>query len=214
MQQKLIDLMCKFELAYKLTNGDYMAPQLLPGDYRHDIPWRGNQQNLFFVYQYGFMPRGILSRLIVRLHSMIYEEVRWYSGVFLEWGGTRALVREDRARSRIVIRLEGSDLRGLLAIVRREVEEIHASFGPKLPVEEKVPCNCETCTQRDEPYFYAFKNLESRISAGRQEIDCEYSPHHSVNIQALLSAVSIEWDDRDNTMGHLSESQTPLRDKQ
>ncbi|MEM7130968.1 MAG: COR domain-containing protein [Chloroflexota bacterium] len=214
MQQKLIDLMCKFELAYELLNGDYLTPQLLPGDFPQEkIPWRSEQNNLFFVYAYDFMPRGILSRLIVRLHQIIYQEVRWYSGVLFDWGSTRALVREERARNRIVIRLEGSDRRGLLAIVRQQVEEIHATFGSKLQVHEKVPCSCESCARLSEPHFYLFKSLQSRLEVGRYEIDCENSPHHRVNIQQLLAAVRMPEAERyaDETLDEYGEIITGKR---
>ncbi len=190
MRQKLIDLMCKFELCYPLANGDYLAPQLLPGDLSKLYEWRSEQNNLHFVYEYDFLPRGILSRVIVRLHHNIYQDTHWYSGVLLEWGGTRALVREERLQKRIIVRLEGGDRRGLLAIVRREIEQIHDSFGPELRVAEKIPCNCATCVMVAEPHFYSHEQLQSRLESGKYTTDCDKKPHHAVQIHDLLAAVS------------------------
>lgn len=108
-RRELLALMknTKFELCYELppVNGqrqDYLAPQLLPVD-EIDYDWRTPDDNLRFEYRYDFMPKGMLSRFIVKRHQDIVQatdavgnpqQVHWRYGVLLEWEGTRALVRE------------------------------------------------------------------------------------------------------------------------
>jgi len=108
-RRELLALMknTKFELCYELppVNGQrqgYLAPQLLPVD-EIDYEWRTHDNNLRFEYRYDFMPKGILSRFIVKRHQDIAQatdaqghpqQVHWRYGVLLEWEGTRALVRE------------------------------------------------------------------------------------------------------------------------
>jgi hypothetical protein len=149
------------------------------------------------------MPRGILSRLIVRLHQNIYQQTHWYYGVLLAWGGTRALVREERANHRLLIKTEGSDRRGMLAIICHAIEEINTTFGPKLQVVEEIPCTCPICVTRHEPHFFPYTRLQSYLTAGRHEIVCDNEPHHAVNIQRLIEAVIPPARDEEEAMGLL-----------
>jgi hypothetical protein len=72
MHDELLALMIKFELCYKLTNfptATFLAPQLLTITQPEYIwPEKGNLQ---LWYEYSFMPKGILSRLMVRLNHLV-----------------------------------------------------------------------------------------------------------------------------------------------
>ncbi|KAB1990985.1 COR domain-containing protein, partial [Haemophilus parainfluenzae] len=71
LQDELLQLMMRFKLCYEIPGKPqhYIAPQLLelnPPDY----PW-DDSQNLILRYRYEFLPKGILTRLIVELHEYI-----------------------------------------------------------------------------------------------------------------------------------------------
>src|SRR4029077_2328576 len=71
-RNQLLNLMKKnnFELCYQLSSSDeteYIAPQLLPTA-KPSYDW-DSRSNLQFRFQYRFMPKGIIARLIVRLHT-------------------------------------------------------------------------------------------------------------------------------------------------
>ncbi|NJN30669.1 MAG: hypothetical protein HC824_09775 [Synechococcales cyanobacterium RM1_1_8] len=71
MRRELLALMQKFAICYPLRDrpGSYIAPSLLSID-RPDYKWDDNN-NLILRYEYDFMPKGILTRLIVEMHELI-----------------------------------------------------------------------------------------------------------------------------------------------
>ncbi|MDJ0836072.1 MAG: COR domain-containing protein [Acidobacteriota bacterium] len=141
---KLLELMLKnhFDLVYRLPNGQYIAPQLLP-KVKPDLNW-DNTDNLRFRFQYPFIPHGIISRLIVRCHALIHGETVWRQGVVLHKDGARALVEDTVSTGRgdkiIQINLigPGHARKDLLDYIRGELRSIHSTF-PGLEVNEEVP---------------------------------------------------------------------------
>lgn len=198
-RRELLALMknTKFELCYELppVNGQrqgYLAPQLLPVD---EIPyeWRTHGDNLRFEYRYDFMPKGILSRFIVKRHRDIVQAtadggnprpVHWRYGVLLEWEGTRALVRERYFEKKITIAVEGPNKIGFLAIIRHSIQAIHDDFH-NLQVHEMVPCTCTDCRAAHHPHFFRHELLERYLRRGRYDITCEVSLD-DVDVRTLL----------------------------
>ncbi len=186
---QLLRLMVNFQLCYPLPDhGDmYIVPQLLddePPRYQWD-----DRENLQLRYAYPiFMPRGILSRGIVKLHKYIEEKQRlvWRSGVILHDQYARAEVLELRGEQQIRIRVHGSNKRDLLMLIVRALDELHSSV-PKLQVKRLVPCNCPACVQVKEPHFFGLEALRDRLANRRDTIECQKPPYHIVSIDGLLS---------------------------
>ncbi len=85
-RDELLALMLHFELCYQVQDKEiYVAPQLLPGDL-HDYTTSVQDIPLQLKYEYVFMPKGLLYRLIVRLHRYIAQDQSavWNSGAVLE----------------------------------------------------------------------------------------------------------------------------------
>lgn len=173
MHDELLRLMMRFKLCYPIADTEaYIAPQLLSPT-RPEYEWTP-QGGLVVRYQYDFMPKGILTRFIVAVHHLIADqEFVWKSGVILSRQGTRAEVIEDYPRRKITVRVTGADTRGLLAIVDEQLERIHASF-PRLKYEQFLPCNCEVCSTREEPYAYPLSELKDFAEQGDM-IQCRTS---------------------------------------
>lgn len=103
---ELLSLMKKFDLCYEISKGQYLSPHLLlPDEYKYK--WRTMEDNIRFEYHYSFMPKGIISRLIVKLNKYNFEDVYWLHGVLLEHEQTRAIVKEDFFKRKLNLRLEG-----------------------------------------------------------------------------------------------------------
>ncbi len=153
MRHELLRLMMNFELCYALPEQQsYIAPHLLSPD-QPRYEWR-YPETLVLRYEYDFMPKGIITRLIVALHRRVAsQDLVWKTGVILERNDTRAEVIEDYGRRRMTVRLGGADTRGLLAIVDEELDRIHAAY-PKLKYEKYVPCNCVRCGGRDDAFTF------------------------------------------------------------
>ena len=158
MQSELLELMLKFKLCYPLPNArnTYIAPQLLNSN-QPEYFWN-DSDNLLLRYDYEFMPRGILSRLIVEMYQYIDEPNVWLSGIILKRDNTFAEVIETYDRREIKIRLSGNNKRGFLEVITDQLDEIHASFN-QLRVKKLIPCNCNVCKDSQNPHFYDYSYL-------------------------------------------------------
>jgi GTPase SAR1 family protein len=173
MRDELLRLMMRFQLCYQLPNVEsYIAPQLLSPT-RPAYDWE-KRAGLVLRYEYDFMPKGILTRFIVAANHLIADQnLVWKSGVILAREGSRAEVIEDYTRRKITIRVNGADSRGLLAIADDQLERIHASFSG-LKYDKFLPCNCEVCQTRDEPFAYPLSELKDFATEG-DKIQCRIS---------------------------------------
>lgn len=173
--RELISLMKnrKFDLCFELPNGDYLAPRLLPVDeVKHD--WKTSHQNSKFELRYKFMPKGILTRLIVKMNSDILDNKYWRYGVILQYDGTKAFVKERYFENKITIELSGVHKREYLFNIRKILKEIHKDYN-KIQVSEMIPCNCSLCKTVNEPQFYPFELLQRYELKEIGEIRCNKS---------------------------------------
>ena len=196
-QGKILSLMLKdaFELCYVCPTDKkyYIIPTLLPKTQPRSLNWI-QDGNLTFRFQYPFMPKGIVSRLIVRLNEDIENNTVWNEGVIFQKEGAIALVVE-KATTReglkiIEIKLSGEPekRKTLLTLIREEVKKIQKSSFPNLPYDEMVPCNCEKCGISEEPEFYRYDLLTDCINTGDYEIQCHRS-RKMVKVMELIDAV-------------------------
>lgn len=185
-RKELISLMknTKFELIFEISEGKYLAPQLLPVD---EIPyeWRSEKNNLLFEFRYKFMPKGILTRTIVKRNADIYKNTYWRYGVLLDYEDTRAIVRERYLENKVIIKLEGDHKKELLSIIRKSIQEIHNEYN-NIEVDEMIPCNCLECKLSNDPHFYKYSTLRRYILREKQEISCEKSTLN-VSIKNIFS---------------------------
>jgi hypothetical protein len=167
----LLRLMMKFELCYQIPDTEtYIAPQLLPVNQpSYDWPSAGN---LVIRYEYDFMPKGLVTRLIVTMnHRIADQDLVWRSGAIFQRDAIRAEVVEDYPRRRITVRAAGPDKHGLFTLIDDHLERIHSSF-PKLRLEKHVPCNCPKCG--DDPYLFPVSELREFAREG-EGIQCRRS---------------------------------------
>ena len=200
----ILQLMTKnnFDICYEASTGRYVAAQLLP-DGAPDYPWYPKDV-LQFRYQYSIMPKGLMSRLIVRLsdfldrHPETGKQIVWKKGgVFrlkLREGECRVRLREDDAESKsglrqILIEVIGDAQARKYALhkIRDEVEDLHKKWFRGLKVDEMVPCCCSECLVSDNPQLFKLENLLKR-STKRKDTSCDFSGE-DVLIKALLEGV-------------------------
>ena len=174
MHHELLQLMMKFELCYALEpDRSFIAPQLLSSQ-QPPYPW-GPGGGLAVRYEYEFMPKGILTRLIVAVHHLIADEGKlvWKTGAILARIGTQAEIIEEYSQRRIRVRVNGPDPHGLLAIVDNQLERLHQSF-PHLKYERYLPCPCAECQGKAEPEGFPLDKLVKMARRG-QPIQCHAS---------------------------------------
>ena len=186
-RHQLLRLMQKFQLCYPLPSHEdtFIAPQLL----EEKVPtyeW-DNHNNKLLRYHYPvFMPRGILSRTIVKLYKRIENQnLVWRAGVILKDDYARAELLELRGEKEIRIRLSGRNQRDLLMEIIRTLDDLHFAF-PKLRYQKLIPCNCASCVKRDEPHFFDLEDVRKRLAYGKKTIECNKEPFAAVSVRILL----------------------------
>ena len=188
IRDELLRLMQKFFLTYEIDgSGEYIAPERLQ-QIQPEYPW-DETNNLFLHYKYDlFMPKGIMSLFIVRMHRYISNHYHvWKRGVVLEREKTAAEIIESYDARKINIRISGKNKRDFMTIITEEFDRINAQYE-KIKVEKMIPCNCDRCKIGDQPYFFEYKKLKRRIDNTIYEIDCENS-YRKVNIRGLIDEV-------------------------
>ncbi|MEH2072533.1 MAG: COR domain-containing protein [Nostoc sp.] len=188
MQAELLRLMMKFKLCYEIPNrpGNYIAPQLLSVN-QPDFSW-DESNNLILRYKYDFMPKGILTRFIVEMHSLIEQQTLvWKTGVVLAKDQTCAEVIEYYYQREIKICVAGKRKKELLAVITHELEKIHKSYE-RLQYQTLVPCNCESCKDSQTPHFYSREVLYKSLEARNYQIQCQNS-FRMVDVQRLIDDV-------------------------
>jgi internalin A len=191
-RRELLALMKKFELCFEIEPDKYLLPQLLPVD-EVEYEWDDSKVQLKYYYQYKFMPKGILTRLIVKRNCDIYNSKYWRYGVILEYAETKALIREKYFDRKLTIDITGKNKKLMLQIIQKSIKEIHADFS-NIEVEEMVPCNCDECVSTIIPNFYKLSELELRQKKQKDTIEC-YKSYAHVSINSILSNIQIDRDE-------------------
>lgn len=183
---ELIALMknTKFDLCFEVGANKYLVPRLLPVD-QIEYNWDETKISAKFEYRYKFMPKGILTRLIVKLNEDIYKNNYWRYGVKLNYDNTFALVREYYFENKITISLSGESVKEYLYTIRKTIDSIHKDYN-ELEYKEMVPCICSYCDQSKNPHFYQFKVLKKYEISGKTKIICDESVEE-VDVNILLS---------------------------
>lgn len=193
MRPQLLALMKNYELCFELPEkGKYIAPELLPAN---PPPYERIKRagRLTFIYNYKLMPAGLITRLIVKLHTMIEGDTFWRGGVVVEREGSRASIIEDNPGRQIRIDIQGDETnRDLLAIIREAFTEIYATFHRRIQYEELIPCVCDQCTEQvvdgQEPHYFNWEHLRSFANRKEPTIQCLESAD-AVSVDTLMGNI-------------------------
>ncbi|MBX2890939.1 MAG: leucine-rich repeat domain-containing protein [Saprospiraceae bacterium] len=191
--EELLLLMEKFELCYRAPEqeGLYIVPSLLPDDPPEGYAW-GASTVLQLHYQYTFMPKDIIARLIVRQHHLLESPpVMWKRGAVFGENGARVEVVESYRDKRISLRSDsgGRAAKELLGIIARDIDAINRGFhfNERMRVEQKIPCHCAVCKELPVPHYFSRSNLDRAERAG-QPVQCQEG-FYMVNVRELLDGV-------------------------
>ncbi len=197
-RNELLELMMRFQLCYPLpdTTNSYMLPQLLDNNPPRQVwdEWDDhNKVSLRYRYP-DFMPKGILTRLIVSMHKYIAnangQDLVWQTGVVLEQNSTRARAIEYYDQRKLEIQIIGNRKRDLLTVITWELDRIHETF-PDLKYHMGIPCNCQQCQKSSLPYFFQFEELKKRMEHQKFHPECGES-FQRIDIRNLLNGVGMK----------------------
>ncbi len=195
MHPELLALMQKFELCYLLPDTLpklWLAPQLLPPSKPAELNAWATAGDLVLRYRYEFLPKGMINRLMVRLHRFVPRpELGWLTGVLFERDGTKVLVEIPAKGGEIVLRAKGLERKELLSVIAADLDALNETFkGLPEKVSKLVPCNCGVCIQQTEPKFFEHKDLLRRKKVGKTTIECPAS-FDNVNVLKLLDGIQV-----------------------
>lgn len=178
MHPELLALMEKFELCYRLPDSRFwLAPQLRPASKPEVLKNWAKPGDLVLRYKYEFLPKGLISRLMVRQHRFVRQPDRgWVSGVFFEQDGSELIAEIPPSGGEIVLRARGGERKALLSVISSDLDALNATFhGLPERVSKHVPCICSKCKSNMMPKYFDYKNLLYWQSNNILEWRCEDS---------------------------------------
>ena len=112
-----------------------MIPQLLTKEEPAEASEFKPSSCLNFEYHYPVLPEGLIPRFIVRTYTLSSAQPRWRYGVILTFEMNRALLKGDVQERKVSVSVSGplNQRRSLLAIIRAEMEFIHAQITHLAP---------------------------------------------------------------------------------
>ena len=185
MHGLLVRMMKEFELCYRVEGEgeNYIIPQRLPGENK-TYGW-DTTSNVPVQYRYKFMPKGVLTRLICRLHTRIEEDQElgqrvWNDAVIftLPDGKGRVFAREVYSENTIELRATGPKHAEMLNEVIRKMDDINRDAKyENMQVDKMVPCPCGECVKLpdNERHFFKFSVLEKALEKGIPDLRCDVS---------------------------------------
>jgi len=183
---QLLELINKFELAYALPDKkNHLVAELLPST-EPDFDW-DYTDNLRFYYSYDFLPAGVMTRFIVRVHQDLERkngmDICWREGAVMHRDDTRALIKVKPSEKRIEIRIHGNRETGkreLLAIICNQFDHINRQIK-KIKISQEIPCKCSD----DCSYRFNYEQLLMAEKVGKETVDCQVS-WNEVQLSLLL----------------------------
>ena len=191
-------LMEHFELAYRLPDmheETWLVPQHLSPSKPSELGKWAKTGDMVLSFRYEFLPRGLVSRLMVRMHRFVKRpDLCWSHGTLFKHGDTHVLVETTTRGNEIALRSRGPEQKALLSVIASDLDALNDSFrGLKDKVSKLVPCICKTCKSLEEPAMFEQKELIDRKKRGKLTIECPKPPeYYDVTVIELLEGIRLE----------------------
>lgn len=175
----------RFKICYECADGTCMVPSHFTTSAK-TISWQNENDLLQFRFNFNFMPKGILGRLIVSMSSYIYKDTYWQFGVLLKYNDAVALVTEVHFenQSNIHLSIEGKDRTEFLHILSKEIVELCNVF-PNLNYDKEYACICSDCKGAAKKYYHSEHSIKKAREKNKPTVECKISLD-DMDILALL----------------------------
>jgi len=199
---KMLVLLEKYGLMYQASADEYIIPVHLKSEQPY-AAWQHETESpmLHFRYQFDkYMPKGLLSRLIVALHKYIPDHsLVWHRGVNLSHNGASAeIIEQYGGTNQFDIRIVGDFQRDLLVIITSQFDKILSDFK-KLALDKSIQCPCTECAETKDAYFHKTKDIEKALIKNKLSVECKNSTD-DIRIRKLLMLMDYE-----NVLSNLKE---------
>lgn len=141
-------------------------------------------------FRYGFMPKGIIRRLMVRQHRLTGDTGNaCLTSVLFHHNASQATAELLPGGDEIELRARGPERKVLLNVLANEIEAINQGFpGLHEKVVKLIPCLCAECKTAVKPFMYEERNLLRRIGKDISHVECECS-FEMRGVRTLLEGV-------------------------
>ena len=199
--QHLLNLMEKFQLAFKIDDNSYLVAELLNIE-SIDLGWQFKKSDtLSFRYEYDFLPAGIMTRFIVSANQYLVTENDikqcWRKGAYLFYRSAKARVRLFDSEQYIQIDVIGENARDkkeFLSRIREQLDKINSKFS-KIKITEKIPCCCsEECK-----FLFKYETLLTAEIKNKRTVECHDSLE-DVPLSKLLDGIEYVQTGKDNNV--------------
>jgi hypothetical protein len=197
MHPQLLALMQNFELCYELRDSrptTWLVPQMLPPAKPAALAEWSKPEDLVLRYRYDFLPKGMISRLTVRLHRFVCDtEMAWITGVLFQRETTKVLVELLANGAEIELRARGPERLALCSVITADLDALNESFqGLRDKIDKRIPCNCKVCRAETVPeVFFNQKELLYRKEHNKLTVECPRS-FEDVDVLELLEGVKAQ----------------------
>jgi len=160
------------------------------------------------IYQFDFVPAGIMSRFIVRTHRYT-QSLHWREGVFLGYQDHQARVELNPMQRELQLVVWGIQPHNFFTILTNTVDIILSRFHG-LTVKREIPCICHWSQNRSKPcsHFYNYEELVRRIEAKRYKVECAQT-FIDISVPALLYGIHMSTNDQ--VMADIQQGQKTLK---
>lgn len=137
----IIAVMKEFELLFRLSDQEYIVPDLLPLEQNTYIFPPGSSVLHFKIEYPDFLPPSIIPRLMVKMHEYVFQGKIWKTGMVLQdplLFESTANISLDSENSQLVIEITGKRSRDFLTMIRETIRRINADYE-KLDFIEWIP---------------------------------------------------------------------------
>lgn len=150
-----------FKIAFpkKHTIGNYIIPARLlsmPAEKR----WPDDQPYLCVLYEYDFMPKGLVNQLSADLSRYITNDIEvWNNAVNFSYNNANCQIEEIFYKHKITLKAKGGkDSRTIIVMAMEALNQITEGYkGVK--AEIIVPCTCKDCLKRKDPTTFNYEKL-------------------------------------------------------
>ncbi|MEQ1694829.1 MAG: COR domain-containing protein [Hyphomicrobiaceae bacterium] len=190
---ELLFIMAGQGLAYRLTDTDWLIPELVTAEEPETLRWSTSHGAVHRICTLNGPIYGLAALLTAELHHLHSPKSRqfWRGGAFFRLSQNRGelLARVD-GRKEIRFEARGSEAKQLLWYAEMAVRNITWRYWPETkrsgeePYDFEVPCPSDDCRGR----FY-LPSLLADYKAGKRVSNCGGRRPHQHRIEQLLNGV-------------------------
>lgn len=198
LHKHCLGLMRNFGISYEIDGNVDIIPCLLPTD-RPDMGmlwlyYDKTRKQMDRIWQFDFVPLGLFSHLMIRLHSFCQIQKFWRNGVVMQKGEDWALVEVVPLRRQIKVSVRSSkETVQLLLTINEMIQQLLDNWY-RSTVKQLVPCVHCIQEQSYDPYLFSVEECEKSLLLGEFFVECLRRPKQpaTVSLEALVPDLSLK----------------------